>query len=160
MQRLRLLATSLLASACVLPTVAQALNPQTLSTPQSFTTNSLPSITTGSPLLAAKPGSFHFDSSRDSSALTLDSNAPALHADTQVLVARVQPQDQKLLAQLKSQESLLAQTTTSCYTLRVYGFTPQDLKSPHPHSSHETDCTPASRSHLKAVQLPATVNPK
>jgi len=156
MQRLRLLATSLLASACVLPTVAQALNPQTLSTPQSFTTNSLPSITTGSPLLAAKPGSFHFDSSRDSSALTLDSNAPALHADTQVLVARVQPQD----PQLKSQESLLAQTTTSCYTLRVYGFTPQDLKSPHPHSSHETDCTPASRSHLKAVQLPATVNPK
>jgi hypothetical protein len=60
----------------------------------------------------------------------------------------------------KQNKVLLAQTHSPCYTLRVYGFTPPDLKSPHPHSSTETDCTPASSSHLKALQLPATINSK
>jgi hypothetical protein len=171
MQRLRLLATSLFASACVLSAAAQtpatslapgtlppALKPQPLSMPQAFTAKSLPSITTDSSLLGARPGSFHFDTSRDSSALTLDSNTLTSLSNPQALI--VQPQDQKLLAQLKTQEPLLAQTITPCYTLRVYGFTPQDLKSAHPHSSRETDCTPASTAHLKAIQLPAKVNAK
>jgi hypothetical protein len=179
MQRLRLLATSLLAFACVLPAAAQTstappprgwdsstittFDPQTPSTPQALTTKSLPSTFSvtlpQSDLRTAKPNSFHFDSSRDS-ALTLDSKTLALRSNTQASGAQVQPQDLQLLAQLKAQEAPLAQTTTPCYTLRVYGFTPQDLKSPHPHSSTETDCTPASSAHLKAIQLPGTVNAK
>jgi hypothetical protein len=140
------------------------VNSQSLSTPQALTANSLPStfsvILPQSDLRAAKPNSFHFDSSRDSSALTLDSKTLALRANTQASGAQVQPQDLQLLAQLKAQETLQAQAHQPCYTLRVYGFTPQDLKSPHPHSSSETDCTPASAAHLKALQLPGTVNAK
>jgi hypothetical protein len=111
MQRRRLLATSLLSTACVLPATAQSATA---------------SLTLG----------------------TLSTTNPMVNA-------------QSLSTPLKKQnEPLLAQTHSPCYTLRVYGFTPPDLKSPHPHASTETDCTPASSSHLKALQLPATVNAK
>jgi hypothetical protein len=178
MQRLRLLAPSLLASACVLSASAQspALSPpqawyssstittlddQTPSTPPALATKTPPpSFSATIPPSAhqpARPNSFHVDIARDSHWL---SPIP----ESQVPEVRVQPQDQHLLAQWKAHgkkhEELLAQSTLPCYTLRVYGFTPRDLKSPHPHSSTETDCTPASSAHLKALQLPATVSTK
>ena len=165
MQRLRLLAPSLLASACVLSASAQS---PALSPPQAWYSSSTittlddqtPSFSATIPPSAhqpARPNSFHVDIARDSNWLT-----PI--PESQVPEVRVQPQDQHLLAQWKAHgkkhEELLAQTNIPCYTLRVYGFTPRDLKSPHPHSSTETDCTPASSAHLKALQLPATVSTK
>jgi hypothetical protein len=180
MQRLRLLAPSLLASACILPAAAQSpatpppqgwyssstlttFDDQTPSTPPALTTKSpAPTFSVTLPPSAHQPvksNPFHVDMAQDSNWLT-----PV--PDTQPPVVQVQPQDPQLFARLKAQETLkkqedlLAQTTTPCYTLRVYGFTPQDLKSPHPHSSTETDCTPASSVHLKALQLPATLNAK
>jgi hypothetical protein len=180
MQRLRLLAPSLLASACVLSAAAQspALSPppawyssstlttlddQPPSAPLALATQTPPpSFSATIPPSAHQPvksSSFHVDIAPDSNWLT---PIPA----TQASEVRVQPQDRHLLAQWKAQgalkkhEDLLAQTTVPCYTLRVYGFTARDLKSPHPHSSTETDCTPASSAHLKALQLPATINTK
>jgi hypothetical protein len=130
------------------------VNSQTPSAPQALITKSLPSTFSvtfpQSDPLAAKPYSFDTSKFKDSGQLVL-------HADTQPLDMQAQA---KALALLKKQEALLAQTSAPCYTLRVYGFTPQDLKSPRPHSSSETDCTPASSAHLKALQLPGTVNAK
>jgi hypothetical protein len=164
MQRLRLLATSLLTSACVLPAAAQSpatppphawssstiptFDAQPLSTPQT--------IPQSDPL-AAKPYSFHFDIAKSKDSIPL-----ALHADTQPFGVQVSDDTLKDLkiAHIQKINPLLAQIHPPCYTLRVYGFTPPDLKSPHPHSSSETDCTPASSAHLKALQLPATVNAK
>lgn len=116
MPRLHLLATSLLASACICQAAAQA--PQVR--PQD-----------------------------------LQLNLSAAH-----LGKTAQEQAELKRQSKKQQPTLLAQTQNPCYALRVYGFTPQDLKLPHPQSSTETDCTPASSSHLKALQLPATVNVK
>jgi hypothetical protein len=168
MQRLRLLATSLLTSACVLPAAAQSpaappphawysstittFDTQPLSTPPTFSAP-LPQ----SDPLAAKPYSFHFDIAKSNDSIPL-----ALHADTQPFGVQVSDDTLKDLktAHIQKINPLLAQIHPPCYTLRVYGFTPQDLKSPHPHSSSETDCTPASSAHLKALQLPGTVNAK
>ncbi len=61
-------------------------------------------------------------------------------------------------AKLKSRQALLAQTNQPCAKLRSYNFTARDLKSPNPHPSSETDCTPASAAHLKTI--PATVDTK
>ena len=53
--------------------------------------------------------------------------------------------------------TLSAQTQGPCYTLRAYGFTAKDLQSSNPHSSSYTECTPASRSSLKAAQIVTTI---
>jgi hypothetical protein len=168
MQYLRLLATSLLASSCVLSAAAQSpamapgwysssvttFNQPTPSTSEALPTKSLPpafSVTLpASTRQPAKPNNFHVDVAPNSSWLM-----PA--PDPQPLVMQAQTQDPQLLAQLKAQET---QAATSCYSLRSYGFTANDLKSPHPRASHETDCTPASSAHLRAIQLPATVKAK
>jgi hypothetical protein len=163
MQRLRLLLISLLATACVLPAIAQApavsLTPGnlpatiTILNPQAPTTSSPPSTLSMTlpqpPPQALSPHPYHFDIPKDSA---LD-----LHADTRPLGVQVLTLPNLTL---RKQAIMLAQTHSPCYTLRVYGFTPPDLKSAHPHASSETDCTPASSAHLKVLQVPATVNTK
>jgi hypothetical protein len=72
----------------------------------------------------------------------------------------MKPDERAQLAASKSRSPLVARDIGPCYALRVYGFTPQDVKSPHPHASTETDCTPASTSHVKTLQLPATIKVK
>jgi len=138
MPLLRLLATSLLTSACMLPAAAQAPsliplaraatatsgNAQTLPAPPTIIRKAL--LPTFS--MTVRPSTFQ----------------PS------------KPVKAELLAERALKQVELAQLHPLCYTLRSYGFTAQDLKSPHPHASSETDCTPASRVHLKALQLPAT----
>lgn len=149
MLRFHLLATSLLASACVVQAAAQApvtsLAPGNLTTSQSITINSLPPNLA---LTTPPSGSQAFKPR------VLQLNVSA------VPLGKAAQEQAGLKGQSKKQPTLLAQTQTPCYALRVYGFTPQDLKSPHPQASTETDCTPASSSHLKALQLPATVSVK
>jgi hypothetical protein len=149
MLRFRLVAISLLASACVIQAAAQApvtsLAPGNLATSQRITINFLPSTlalaTPPSGSQAFKPGALQLNLSAES-------------------FGKAAQEQAELKSHSKKQQTLLAQTQTPCYALRVYGFTPQDLKSPHPQASTETDCTPASSSHLKALQLPATVSVK
>jgi hypothetical protein len=152
MPMLRLLAASLLASACAVTAAAQshanALPLTATITTQPFTFNA-PTAPSTTFLKSARPGSFHFDTPKDSNSLQL----PA--ANTQPLGGQMKLQE---LAQLKLREAQLAQNNQPCAKLRVYGFTPQDLKSSHPHASSETDCTPASAGHLKTI--PATSDPK
>jgi hypothetical protein len=154
MPMLRLLSTSLLASAAAVTaaqTPATSLNlsptPGTLtwSTPQLFSTNSLPST-----LTSQAPETLHSDPSTSSNLLDLPPGTK--------LSAEQQKNLDKALAGLKELEksSKVAGNNQPCYKLRVYGFTPHDLKSPHPHASTETDCTPATSAHLKVLQLPAT----
>jgi hypothetical protein len=162
MQQLRLLASSLVASAFALqaaaqsPAVSLTQTPNspaiTITTPRTFTTNSLPSTFSATFPQAAQSNLFHFDTSKDSSTL-------ALHADAGTQLLDTQAQS-KALAQLKlkEREITVAQTHPPCYTMRVYGFTTQDLKSSHPHASSESDCTPASSAKLKAIQIPGTMS--
>ncbi len=129
MPLLRLLSTSLLASAFVLqasaqsPAVSLTQTPipstVTITNPQTFTTNSLPAAT--------------------SVQLNL-------------------PKHTQALPHLKQGDTLLAQTHPPCYTMRSYGFTPQDLHAANPRPSRSTDCTPASSVQLKPIQLPATMS--
>lgn len=97
-------------------------------------------------------------------------NSFQLSLPTKELQALASPQkpstatgEHSLLAQpasTKRDHPLLAQDDAPCYKLNVYAFTPKDLKSPHPHSSSQTDCTPASAAHLRPLQLRATPDPK
>jgi hypothetical protein len=153
MQPHRLLAASLLASACILPAAAQLRSP--LLTPDApspasplVTTQSL-GPSTPSTLKLTGPSSLQLNASQK------DLNALVLHPNSQLLVVHPQPQE---LALLNPDATLLAQTNEPCAKLRSYNFTTRDLKSAHPHPSSETDCTPASRGHLKTV--PATANTK
>jgi hypothetical protein len=162
MQQLRLLASSLVASAFALqaaaqsPAVSLTQTPNspaiTITNPRTFTTNSLPSTFSATFPQTAQSNLLHFDTSKDSSTL-------ALHADAGMQLLDTQAQS-KTLAQLKlkEREITVAQTHPPCYTMRVYGFTTRDLKSSHPHASSESDCTPASSAKLKAIQIPGTMS--
>jgi len=157
MQPLRLLAASLLASACVFPATAQSprlqLAPDAPSPASPLVTSQLLSLAPSTPftfkLTDPKSGSFQLKTSQK------DLNTLVLHSSTQPLGLQPQPQE---LALLKPDATLLAQTNEPCAKLRSYNFTSRDLKSSHPHPSSETDCTPASRGHLKTI--PATANTK
>ena len=167
MPRLCLVATSLFASACVLQAAAQV--PATSLTPgalpaQPFTTNQ--SLFTDTPastfsMKVPQPGPYlpqphSFNVEPPTVASTLD-----LHVDTKALRLQVKDKELDTNALIKRDRlGILAENNQPCYKLHVYGFTPQDLKSPHPRSSTETDCTPASSAHLKVLQLPATLNTK
>ena len=145
MPLLRLLSTSLLASAFILQASAQA--PATTlaqtPTPFTFTTNlTIPAGLASSALLTATPKTFHFNLSKDNSALLL--NADKHPSDSNA----------KALTLLNQKETVLvAQAHTPCYTLRSYNFTAKDLKSSNPHPSSATDCTPASSVQLKAIEI-------
>lgn len=144
MPRLRLLATSLLASALPLaaaqaPAAASPLTPS--SPPRTF-----------SFILPPGVASIHLIAPEDANIPTFDSNTKAIGA---------QIQRKATIAQLSREQARLSSTqrTQACAKLRVYGFTARDLQSPHPHASTETDCTVASNGHLKSLNLPATVSP-
>jgi hypothetical protein len=153
MQPLRLLAASLLASACILPAAAQSrnplLSPDVPSAANPLVTSQSPSLgpTTPSTLKLTNPGSLQFKASPK------DFNALALYPGMEPPTLQPKPEE---LALLKSNATLLAQTNQPCAKLRSYNFTSKDLKASHPHASSETTCTPASAGHLKTV--PATVN--
>jgi hypothetical protein len=157
MQPLRLLAASLLTSACILPAAAQSrsplLSPDTPSPASPLVTSQSPSLgpSTASTLKLTNPGlgSLQLKASQN------DINVLVLHPSTQPLGLQPQPQE---LALLKPDAALLPQTNQPCAKLRSYNFTSKDLKSAHPHASSETDCTPASSGHLKTI--PATVDTK
>jgi hypothetical protein len=155
MQPLRLLAASLLASACILPAAAQSpsplLSPDAAASASPLVTSQSLSLgpSTPSTLKLTGPGSLQLNASQK------DLNALVLHPDTHLLALQHQPQE---LALLKPNATLLAQTNEPCAKLRSYNFTSRDLKSSHPHPSSETDCTPASSGHLKTI--PATANTK
>jgi hypothetical protein len=157
MQPHRLLAASLLASACILPAAAQSpsplLSPDAASPASPLVTSQLLSLAPSTPstfkLTDPRPGSLQLKTSQK------DLNALVLHPSTQPLGLQPQPQE---LALLKPNATLLAQTNQPCAKLRSYNFTSRDLKSPRPHPSSETECTPASSAHLKTI--PATANTK
>jgi hypothetical protein len=138
MPQLRLLATSLVASAFALQSPAQAVTP-----------TSIP--------LTDTPKSYNFNLSKDKpfGVHTLDT---VLSGTTIILMPRnLDPEaatQQAHNALDRTMKNLTAQTTPSpCYTLRSYSFTTKDLKSTHPHASSETDCTPASSARLKPVEI-------
>jgi hypothetical protein len=152
---LRLLAASLLASACLLPATAQSRNPL-LSPDKASPANPLlnsqaPSLgpATASTLKLTSPGTIQFKASPK------DFNALALYPGMEPPTLQPKPQE---LALLKPDATLLPQTNQPCAKLRSYNFTSKDLKSSHPHASSETTCTPASAGHLKTI--PATVDTK
>lgn len=162
MPQLRVLAASLLASAIVFPAIGQSFpttpNPAPLAatiTGPSILVFGNPAVTlatkptaTLSPL-AVKPGDFTLKASKDNAALgVITTGKPLTLSD-------------KATKQLLDREikSLSAKSDGPCYKLRSYSFTARDLKSPHPHSSSETDCTPATSAHLKMLQVPATQSP-
>jgi hypothetical protein len=152
---LRLLAASLLASACALPAAAQSpsplLSPDAASPANPLVTSPSLSLEPSTPstlkLTDPTPGRLQLKSSQK------DLNALVLHPGTHLLVLQSQPQE---LALLKPDATLLPQTNQPCAKLRSYNFTRKDLKAAHPHPSSETDCTPASAGHLKTI--PATVD--
>lgn len=143
---LRLLAASLLASASVLSAAAQSPGPL-LSPPaaSSITRSPSPSPT----LTLPKPGptTLPFKASPNN----LD--AMALQPGLQSLALKSQPGE---IAALKPDTLLPPKTTQPCAKLRSYNFTRKDLRSPHPHPSSETDCTPASAGHLKTIPATST----
>jgi len=50
----------------------------------------------------------------------------------------------------------LAQNDSTCYTIRTYGFTDQDMRSPDPRPSSATTCTPATSGQMKqTTSIPA-----
>jgi len=155
MQPLRLLAASLLTSACILPATAQSrsplLSPDTPSPASPLVTSQSPSLgpSTASTLKLTNPGGFQLKASPK------DFNALALYPGMEPPTLQSQPKE---FALLKSDATLLPQTNQPCAKLRSYNFTSKDLKSAHPHASSETDCTPASSGHLKTI--PATVDTK
>jgi hypothetical protein len=143
MPLLRLLTTSLLASAFILQASAQAPTTTLTQTPTLSIANlTVPAGLASSALLTVTPKPFHFNLPKDNSALLL--NADKHPSDSNA----------KPLALLNQKETaLMAQTQTPCYTLRSYNFTAKDLKSPHPRPSSATDCTPASSVQLKAIEI-------
>jgi hypothetical protein len=87
-------------------------------------------------------------------------NPMDLHLADRSLDSEFKPQELAQLAAANNVNTLVARVTSPCYSMRVYGFTAQDLKSSNPKSSTQTDCTPTSSVHLKPLQLPSTLNPK
>ena len=142
MPLLRLLSTSLLASAFILQASAQSptitLAPS--ATP-SIASLSVPAGLTSSALITVTPKPLHFNLPKDNSVLLLNAGKHPLDSNANALT---------LLNQKKT--SLLAQAQT-CYTLRSYNFTARDLRSPTPRPSSATDCTPASSVQLKAIEI-------
>ena len=151
MQPLRLLAASLLASACVLPALAQSprplLSPDAHSPANPLLTSPSPSLgpSTSSTLKLTSPSSLQLRTSQK------DLDALVLHSGTEPTGLQPQPKE---LALLKSDATLRPPTNQPCAKLRSYNITAKDLKASHPHASSETDCTPASAGHLKTI--PAT----
>jgi hypothetical protein len=161
MQRLRLLAISLLASACLVQATAQTpfsphlgnsstipltMNSQDVSR---FSASHQPP-SASSPIQSPPENQYNFSNFNTAS---LKSDPLVLRSSERTLDRQLQPKE---LANSASAE----QTNSSCYTMRVYGFTAQDLKLPHPQPSTHTDCTPASMSHLKPLHLPTTLKIK
>jgi hypothetical protein len=155
MQPLRLLAASLLVSACILPAAAQSrsplLSPDAPSPANPLVTSQSPSLgpSTPSTLKLTTPHSLQLKTSPK------DFDSLALYPGMEPPTLQAKPQE---LALLKSDATLVPQTTQPCAKLRSYNFTSKDLKSPQPHASSHTDCTPASAGHLKTI--PATPDTK
>jgi hypothetical protein len=152
MPLLRLLSTSLLASAFILQASAQSPATTLVQTPTplAITVNPTPAIASftvpeglaGSALLTVTPKPFHFNLSKNNSALLLNADKHPLDSNA------------KALTLLNPEKTvLMAQTHSPCYTLRSYNFTAKDLKSPNPRPSSATDCTPASSVQLKAIEI-------
>jgi hypothetical protein len=174
MPHFRLLATSVLVSAGVFTAAAQTppapLTSSTLTMtlspldPQAQTSQSLKGNSSSVTFSLTYPDADKPAASRFGLSPKNRSNALELPAvPKQPLMSQLHTQELTLSEAQKallSRDAQLAQNSQPCYKLHVYGFTPQDLKSPHPHASTETDCTPASSAHLKVLQLPATVNVK
>lgn len=145
MPLLRLLSTSLLASAFILQASAQAPATTLTQTPTPSIANlTVPAGLASSALLTATPKPFHFNLPKDNSAMLLNADKHPSDSSAKALT---------LLNQAKNSTVLMAQTHTPCYTLRSYNFTAHDLKSPNPHPSSATDCTPASSVKLKAIEI-------
>jgi hypothetical protein len=154
MPQLRLLASSLAASAFALQAAAQAP-----ATPAQLPSIASVTIFPSATLLTDTPKSYNFNFPKDKpfGTHTPDTTLPGT---TITLTARnldpnAAPQ-QAHNALDRTRKNLSAQTPSPCYTLRSYSFTPQDLKSTHPHASSETDCTPASSARLKPIEIQST----
>ncbi|MGA7157334.1 MAG: hypothetical protein WBY53_10825 [Acidobacteriaceae bacterium] len=171
MPTLRLLAPSLLASS--LFASAFALSAAGQSHPTPATPNPTPlaiiavpplfSLDTTTPPSAkafsiqpAPPGTFTFKSRKPSTTIALSNGkffkVPADDKSLDSLKAKSLDALQKRLAELAREQS-------PCFTLRSYNFTRQDLKSDHPHSSSEIDCTPASKVHILSGPLTSNDHP-
>lgn len=105
----------------------------------------------------SEPGAsstFHID---DATADTL----LGLPAGTKISPEQKQNLDKAIAGLNRLKKSRLdANSHSPCAKLRVYGFTPKDLKSAHPQPSTETDCTTLASAHLKPIQATATVTAK
>lgn len=142
MPLLRLLFTSLLASAFILQASAQAPTTLTQIPTPAITSFTVPAGLASSALLTVTPKPLHFNLSKDNSALLFNADKHPSDSNAKALT---------LLGQ--KENTLVAQAHTPCYTLRSYNFTAKDLKSFNPHPSSATDCTPASSVQLKAIEI-------
>lgn len=158
MPQLRLLASSLLVSALALPAAAQApANPLPLTatvTTQPFARSAHLNPSPGAPqptLTLTAPSTVHLSNDQAAKLLGLPANA-SVSADQKKNL-------EKAMAGLNKIEKSgpYAASHSPCATLRVYGFTPKDLKSAHPRPSTETDCTALASAHLKPIELPAAI---
>lgn len=157
MQRLHLLATSLLATTC---TFTAAQSPGASLTPNTPNQQSL--LTLSPPPVNSEPSTYTLTNPKADGTNSFkfkfpqkDIKALDLHSNTTNLDAEMKPEQLAQLTAPNPHDPLLAHDSPTCYTLRVYGFTPQNLKSPHPHAATETSCTPASTSHAKPLELHA-----
>jgi hypothetical protein len=94
------------------------------------------------------------------SAFTLQAAAQATPITPKTAkIFTVSPQSLTALQQQASQAQKADPTPNSpCATLRVYGFTPKDLKSDNPRASKYTTCTRVASNELKEIMVqPATV---
>lgn len=149
-----LLAASLLTSAFALPAVSQSHPAVPSPAPLAATITAPTALISGNPkvtsLTAENPSNISIDAGNH---LQLHLTEPAARAkEESVLKAHLKLQADSLL-------KAAAHTNVPCYTLRSYNFTTRDLKSPHPHASSETDCTPATSAHLKALNVPVGQSP-
>jgi len=168
--RLHIFAICLLPPVCIFQAVAQApaastnfgnssttfstLSPQDLSNRSTPITPSASSTLVLTSPKQTAPNPFEFRISKQN-LHPLD-----LHSEDRSLEGEFQPQELAQLAVANNRNTLVARLTGPCYSMRVYGFTAQDLKASHPQASTQTDCTPATSTHLKPLHLPATLNAK
>jgi len=137
----RLVAASLLSAACALPMAAQSSRTPDIASAAAATPAPNPDNVTHIP------------------AMTQSNNTggakAATSSDTQTAIALDRLKESKAKIQLQLQNNLAQDE--GCYTLRSYGFTPDDLKSANPRPSTSTTCTPASTGKTKEAKAPTLV---